>query len=110
MNVYGRPDEVALQIKPDLSPFVWQANLGSYRNKKISFIIVDKQASGSPQAVLPTDPYLPANPSKIYSCKDIYVYTYATGTDGYNQLNDIFHKHYNNLMRLRSAGDTSQLF
>ena len=105
LDVYGQADEQAVQINYDFSPFIWQSNLGAYKNKQFSFIVVDKQASTYERAVPYNDPSIPSHPSKIYTCSNIYIYVYSPGTSGYNQLNDGIHKAYGNLLRARSAGN-----
>lgn len=109
LGVYGRQDEEVLQIKADLSPYLWQSNLGSFQNKKLSFLVVDK-ALTSPGAMLPDNPSIPPAPTRIYSCPNIYVYMYTPGTQGYKQLNNRVEKSYGRLHKTWSAGKTAELY
>jgi hypothetical protein len=109
LDLYGRPNEQALQVMSNLANFPWQDNIGAYANKKFTFIIVNKKQgsySGS-YSILPNDIYLPSNPSKITSCNTLYVYQYAIGSKGYVQLNNTIQETYHEVLRLRSSGDLS---
>jgi hypothetical protein len=105
LDVYGQSDEQAYQVSSNLLPFVWQTNLGSYKGKNFTFIIVDKQVTTNVRIVPLADPAIPANPEKIHNCVDMKVYVYKPGSTGYDQINYPIHNSYNNLVKLRSAGN-----
>jgi len=103
LDLYGRPNEQALQVMSNLAIFPWQANIGAYANKKFTFIIVNKKQDS--YSILPNDIYLPPNPSKITSCNTFYVYQYVIGSKGYIQLNNTVQETYHEVLKLRSSGN-----
>lgn len=103
LDVYGQQNEQALQVNPNLTIYPWQANLGSYGNKHFSFIIVNKQPA--PDAIIPGDPALPSNPSRISDCNNFYVYQYAPGSKGYTELNKIVNQSYELAESMRASGN-----
>ena len=105
LDLYGRNNEQAFQVMSNLAFFPWQANIGSYNNQRLTFIIVDKQPSL--YSILPNDIYLPPNPSKITSCNNIYIYQYSVGSKGYNILNNVVQQSYQEVKRLYSSGNLS---
>ncbi len=101
LDLYGKPDEQALQVMPNLAVFPWQANAGAYDNKTFTFILVNKVDSF--QSITSNDIYLPPDPSKISSCNSFYVYQYAVHSKGYRYLNKTIQQTYKRVLTLRSS-------
>ncbi|HUD10517.1 MAG TPA: hypothetical protein VMR28_02470 [Candidatus Saccharimonadales bacterium] len=105
LDVYDQPDEQAVQVNSSFSIYPWQYNVGAY-NHTYSFVIVDTQPSL--QGITASDPYLPAGPSKITSCGNMYIYQYAVNSPGYLQLNSDIHTSYEYVKQLRSEGKVAK--
>ena len=104
-DLYGQSNEKAYQITTQFQVYPWQANLSDYTNKKFTFLFVDKSISTTdPTPIMPNNIYIPPNPTNIYSCKSLYVYTYSPGSAGYKQLNNYILSSYPEILNLRSEG------
>ncbi|HEY1646011.1 MAG TPA: hypothetical protein VGF75_06670 [Candidatus Saccharimonadales bacterium] len=108
LDLYGLPNEQAVQVTSQFTDFPWQANLGDYAAKNFSFVVVDKNNVTNPTGITPNDTFLPSNPANIYACGMFYVYQYSPGSSGYNTLNSDVHTSYVNELKLRSMGMLSQ--
>jgi hypothetical protein len=108
LDLYGSPDEQAVQVTSQFTDYPWQANLGNYAAKNFSYVVVDKSSSTNPATITPDNPLLPPSPTTIYDCGAFYIYRYSPGSSGYDTLNSYIHTSYINLLKLRSEGLLSQ--
>lgn len=108
LDVYGQKNEQVFQVNPNFTIFPWQTNLGDYGDKRFSFVIVDKKPTMG--AILASDPYLPQDPSKIFSCKNFYIYQYIPGSNGYKELNKVVDQSYILAKNMRSSGNIASYF
>jgi hypothetical protein len=87
VGLYAGDDDQVLQVKTDLAVYPWLVNLGSYEDRRFTFVLVDRDRHGK-QTLRPRDAVAVLGPPDGSSvCPAFDVYRYPPGTLGYRILN-----------------------
>lgn len=89
LEAYGSNGTHVLQVLPNLLPFGWLVNLGSFEHRELSFVVVDRTV-GQPVDLVASDTMPLGSPTSVTSCPGFDVYAYLRGTHGHAVLNQIF--------------------
>ncbi len=86
LDAYGSGDTHVIQVLPNLAPFVWLVNRGSFLHQRVTFVVIDERVR-PPNGLVAADTQALGHPRAEYSCPGLSVYTYPRGTYGYSVLN-----------------------
>ncbi len=100
LAVYSPPGTTVLQVLPNLWPFAWLVNLGSFAHQTITFLLVDR-VTGAPVGLVAQDTKPLGPPTSISTCPGFYFYSYPPGTKGFTVLNAIVDSWYVSTVRQR---------
>lgn len=113
LDVYGLFNERVLQINGGGNGLIypWLANLGAFKNKSFTFIIIDKPTTigsgwGSYNGTISNLGY----PDYIKNCTPFWVFIYNPSNKGYRILNSEIQQNYNRIYKLRQSGSASDFF
>jgi len=84
IQLYGEQKGEVLQVNPDMSPYEWMINMGSYEQTDFSYVLIDRVSAPS---ATDTEGAL-GRPARIVSCGGYDIFDYA-GTAGETTLNRI---------------------
>ena len=108
LDVYNVHDERILQALTGPSVYPWLNNVASYDGKKFSFYVIQRHLAFTP-LFHPLDSLQPAGYTSVSTCQNFYVYHYAPGSIGYNQLNAGMAKSLHEVEAARKAGKIPEL-
>ncbi len=84
LELYGSEKGEVLQVDSNLQPFQWMINVGAYKNKSFSYVVVDGTLGITPKVLQKTL----GSPARVVGCDGFSIYDYR-GTAGATKLTSI---------------------